>query len=65
MKKLFFLLACLLLLSAGSATVSMRAEKTHSKPTSPSFGGGRGEVMYYTGDDAPASSSGVVTYSGE
>jgi hypothetical protein len=65
MKKFIFLFLCLLLLATGCATVSVSAKKTHSEQTSPSLGGGRGEVVYYTGDDAPAAFSGVVYYSEE
>ncbi|MDR0694715.1 MAG: hypothetical protein LBF81_05405 [Prevotellaceae bacterium] len=62
MKKILLFL-CLLLLATSCATVSVSAKKTHSEQPSPSLGGGRGEVVYYTGDDKPAASSGVVTYS--
>ena len=48
MKKLFFLLACLLLLAAGCATQKQTADKTVPH-------------VYYTGNDEPAASSGVVT----
>ena len=63
--KIFLLLACLLLLAAGCATVSVRAEKTHSELHSSSFGRDWGEVRYYTGHDEPAASSGVVMYNSE
>jgi hypothetical protein len=52
MKKIFFLFACLLLLAAGCAT----QKQTTFNVACPA---------YYTGNDEPAASSGVVTYSGE
>ena len=52
MKKIFFLFVCLLLLATGCATQKQTANKAVP-------------YVYYTGDDAPAASSGVVTYSGE
>ena len=52
MKKIFFLFACLLLLATGCATQKQTANKAVP-------------YVYYTGNDAPAASSGVVMYSGE
>jgi uncharacterized lipoprotein YajG len=52
MKKIFFLLACLLLLAAGCAT-----QKTATSNVAC--------PVYYNGNDEPAASSGVVTYSNE
>jgi hypothetical protein len=63
--KIFFLFVCLLLLATSCATVSVSAKKTYSEQTSPSLGGGRGEVVYYNGNDEPAASSGMVVYSNE
>ena len=60
MKKIFSLLAGLLLLAAGCATQK-------SSPPAP-LQAERGAVqppVYYTGNDEPAASSGVVTYSNE
>ena len=60
MKKIFFLFACLLLLATGCATqkssspASLQAERGAVQPP-----------VYYTGNDAPAASSGVVTYNNE
>ena len=51
MKKILLVL-CLLLLAASCATQKQTANKAVP-------------YVYYTGDDAPAASSGVVTYSGE
>jgi hypothetical protein len=62
MKKILLFL-CLALLAASCATVPVGTKKTQSEQTAPSLGRGRGEVVYYTGDDKPAASSGVVTYS--
>jgi uncharacterized lipoprotein YajG len=50
--KIFFLLACLLLLATSCATQKQTAN--NAVP-----------YVYYTGDDAPAASSGVVTYNSE
>jgi uncharacterized lipoprotein YajG len=50
--KIFFLLACLLLLAASCATQKQTAN--NAVP-----------YVYYTGNDEPAASSGIVTYSNE
>ena len=52
MKKILFLFACLLLLATGCATQKQTANKAVP-------------YVYYTGDDLPAASSGVVTYNNE
>jgi uncharacterized lipoprotein YajG len=52
MKKILLFL-CLLLLAASCATQKRTVSRVESVP------------VYYTGDDAPAASSGVVVYSNE
>jgi uncharacterized lipoprotein YajG len=50
MKKLYFLLACLLLLVAGCATQKTTTSHVENVP------------VYYNGNDEPSASSGVFLY---